>query len=149
MDPTGITSGFGFDGATGYSWSRRAPEAGPPSPERVIQLPDSANLEPGNGAFTIEMRYRTGESYGNITQKGQSTTPGGQWKIQAPGGIPSCLFKGSSGQVGTGAKTPLDDEQWHNLTCALTSTGVTLYVDGQYPAAASSAPPARSTTRSR
>ena len=25
VDPTGVTSGFGFDGATGYSWSRRPP----------------------------------------------------------------------------------------------------------------------------
>ena len=35
VDPTGVTSGSRFDGATGYSWSRRAPEAYPPSPERV------------------------------------------------------------------------------------------------------------------
>lgn len=132
VDPTGVTSGFRFDGATGYSWSRRAPEAYPPSPERVIQLPDSPALEPGTGPFTIEMRYRTSESYGNITQKGQSATPGGQWKIQAPAGVPSCLFKGSAGQVGTASKAPLNDERWHNLTCAYTSTGVTMWVDGLY-----------------
>ena len=70
--------------------------AGPPSPERVIQVPDNPNLEPGNGPFTIELRYRTKENFGNITQKGQAQTHGGQWKIQAPGGIPSCLFKGSA-----------------------------------------------------
>ncbi len=34
--------------------------------------------------------------------------------------------------MATGAKTPLNDEQWHNLTCALTSTGVTMYVDGEF-----------------
>ena len=27
--------------------------------------------------------------------------------------------------------TPLNDEQWHDLTCVLTSTGVTMYVDGE------------------
>lgn len=132
VDPTGVTSGATFDGATGYSWSRRDPEAYPPSPERVIQLPDNPALEPGTGPFTIEMRYRTSESYGNITQKGQSATPGGQWKIQAPAGVPSCLFKGSAGQVGTASKAPLNDERWHNLTCAFTSTGVTMWVDGTY-----------------
>ena len=34
--------------------------------------------------------------------------------------------------MATAAKTPLNDEQWHNLTCVLTSTGVTMYVDGVY-----------------
>lgn len=131
VDPAGVTSGFTFDGATGYSWPRRAPEAWPPSPERIIQVPDDPAVEPGDGPFTIELRYRTQESFGNITQKGQAQTPGGQWKIQAPQGIPSCLFKGSAGQVATGAKTPLNDEQWHNLTCTLTETGVTMYVDGE------------------
>jgi PKD repeat protein len=132
VDPTGVTSGFGFDGATGYSWSRRPPAEPPAEPQRVIQVPDDSDLEPGSGTFTIELRYRTQESYGNITQKGQAQTPGGQWKIQAPGGVPSCLFKGSGGQVATGALTPLNDEQWHNLTCTLTPTGVTMYVDGEF-----------------
>ncbi len=132
VDPTGITSGAVFAGATGYNWVHRAPEAPPPSPERVIQVPDNANLEPGSGPFTIELRYRTKENFGNITQKGQAQSQGGQWKIQAPQGIPSCLFSGSGGQVATGAKTPLNDEQWHNVTCVLTSTGVTMYVDGEF-----------------
>ena len=83
-------------------------------PERVIQVPDNPNLEPGDGPFTIHFRYRTQENFGNITQKGQAQTKGGQWKIQAPQGIPTCLFKGSGGQVATGAKTPLNDEQWHD-----------------------------------
>ena len=34
--------------------------------------------------------------------------------------------------MATGSLTPLNDEQWHNLTCVLTSTGVTMYVDGVY-----------------
>jgi PKD repeat protein len=132
VDPTGVNSGFSFDGATGFNWVHRPPEQAPPSPERVIQVPDNPNIEPGNGPFTIELRYRTKENFGNITQKGQAQSVGGQWKIQAPQGIPSCLFSGSGGQVATGAKTPLNDEQWHNLTCVLTSTGVTMYVDGEF-----------------
>ena len=132
VDPTAITSGVQFNGATGYSWVHRDPEQAPASPERIIQIPDNAALEPGNGPLTIELRYRTKENFGNITQKGQSASVGGQWKIQAPGGIPSCLFKGSAGQVATGSITPLNDEQWHNLTCAYSSAGVTMYVDGVY-----------------
>jgi PKD repeat protein len=132
VDPTGVSSGVEFDGATGYDWAHRDPVAPPPSPERVIQVPDNPNLDPGNGPYTIELRYRTQEKFGNITQKGQSTTPGGQWKIQAPGGQPSCLFKGSAGQVATQVTAPLNDEQWHDLTCVLTSTGVSAYVDGVF-----------------
>jgi PKD repeat protein len=132
VDPTGINSGVAFDGATGYNWVHRAPEQAPPSPERVIQIPDNSNLEPVNSTFTIEIRYRTKENFGNITQKGQAQSVGGQWKIQSPGGIPSCLFSGSGGQVATGAKTPLNDNEWHNLTCTLTSAGVTMWVDGEF-----------------
>ena len=132
VDPAGVISGIEAAGAVGYTWEHRDPEAYPASPERVIQVPDNANLEPGSGPLTIELRYRSGEHFGNIAQKGQAQTTGGQWKIQSPGGIPSCLFKGSGGQVATGALTPLNDEQWHNLTCVLTSTGVTMYVDGEF-----------------
>lgn len=96
IDPTGVQSGAGFDGATGYHWVRRPPEQAPASPERVIQVPDDINLEPGNQPFTIELRYRTKENFGNITQKGQATSRGGQWKIQNPKGIPSCLFRAPS-----------------------------------------------------
>jgi PKD repeat protein len=132
IDPTGLQTGVVFDGATGYNWIHRAPEAPPPSPERIIQVPDNIALEPGDQQFTIEIRYRTKENFGNIIQKGQATSRGGQWKIQAPGGIPSCLFKGSAGEVATGAITPLNDNAWHTLTCVLSSTSVSMYVDGVF-----------------
>ncbi len=130
IDPTGIQTGAVFSGATGYNWVRRPPTTPPASPERVIQVSDNLNLEPGDQDFTVEIRYRTKEKFGNIIQKGQAQSKGGQWKIQNPKGIPSCLFKGPNGRVATGAKTPLNDNQWHTLTCVLTSTSVTLYVDG-------------------
>ncbi len=130
VDPTGVQSGATFAGATGYNWVRRSPTAPPASPERVIQVPDNINLEPGGQDFTVEIRYRTKEKFGNIIQKGQAQSKGGQWKIQNPKGIPSCLFKGSNGRVATAAKTPLNDNQWHTLTCVLTSSSVTMYVDG-------------------
>ena len=131
VDPTGVESGGEFDGATGYNWVYRSPTAPPASPERVVQVPDDVALEPAGQDFTIELRVRFTDKFGNIAQKGQSATPGGQWKIQAPQGIPSCLFKGSGGQVATGAKTALDDGRWHMLTCALDSAGVRMYVDGE------------------
>ena len=131
VDPAGVQSGGVYDGATAYNWVYRSPTAPPASPERVVQVPDDIALEPGNQDFTIELRVRFTDKFGNIAQKGQSATPGGQWKIQAPQGIPSCLFKGSAGQVATGSKTALDDGKWHMLACVLDSTGVRMYVDGE------------------
>lgn len=132
VDPSGVTTGAQYAGATGYNWPYRSPTAPPASPERVVQVPDNSAIEPVNDDFTIEIRFRFTDKFGNMAQKGQAQTPGGQWKIQMPGGVPSCLFKGSAGQVATGAITAMDDGEWHTLTCTLTSTGVTMYVDGEY-----------------
>jgi hypothetical protein len=134
INQDGLDTGFSYLGAIGYHWARKGPNALPVAPERIIQIPDNDNLDPGpnSDTFTVEIRYRTRENFGNITQKGQAATRGGQWKIQNPQGIPSCLFKGSRGQVATGAKTPLNDNRWHTLTCVLTSSSVTMYVDGVF-----------------
>jgi PKD repeat protein len=131
VDPTGVQSGATFDGATGYNWVRRPPAVPPVDPQRIVQVPDNPNVEPGNAAdFTVEIRFRTKEKFGNIIQKGQSQSKGGQWKIENPQGIPTCLFKGSLGRVATGAKTAINDNSWHVLTCVLTRTRLTMYIDG-------------------
>ncbi len=129
-----ITTGWvNYDGAIGYHWTRRAPNQPPAVPARIIQVADHPNLEPGPavGTFTVEMRFRTKENFGNIVQKGQAKSRGGQWKIQNPQGRPSCLFKDGSGQqVATRVKTPINDNLWHVLTCVKTPTRVTVLVDG-------------------
>ena len=38
---------------------------------------------------------RTTKPFGNIIQKGQSSTPDGYFEIQAPNGIVQCLFRGA------------------------------------------------------
>ena len=88
------------------------------------------SLDPGNGRFTVEVRYRTTDSFGNVVQKGQATTSGGQVKLQQPKGIMNCMFKSPSGQAAIGSKTPLNDGQWHVVRCVRTPTDVTMYVDG-------------------
>lgn len=130
VDQAGIDTGFSFDGATAYSWPRRPPNLAPASPERVIQIPDNPDLDPMNDTFTIEIRYRTQENFGNIAQKGQATSSGGQWKIQNPQGRPSCLYKGSIARGATRAKVALNDNAWHVLRCVKTPTAVELWVDG-------------------
>ena len=129
-----ITTGFTFDGATGYHWVRRAPELYPPVPERVIQIPDNdlLDLNDSSETMTVEIRYRTRERFGNLTQKGQARTRGGQIKIQLPQGRPSCMFKGSNDRVSTRSPFALNDNQWHVLTCVRTSGSVTMYIDGNF-----------------
>jgi hypothetical protein len=131
VNPAYVTSGYTVSGATGYHWERRPPAVPPAEPGRIVQVADNPVLDPGaSGTFTVEIRFRTKEKFGNIIQKGQAATKGGQWKIQNPKGVPSCLFKGSIGRVSTGVKTPINDNQWHVLTCVKTPTAVFAYVDG-------------------
>jgi hypothetical protein len=127
-----ITTGFIFDGATGYHWVRKGPNQLPVQPERIIQVPDDDRLEATDASetYTVQIRFRTKENFGNVIQKGQATTKGGQFKIQNPQGRPSCLFNGSIGRVSTRATIPINDNAWHVLTCVRTSTRVTLLIDG-------------------
>lgn len=130
VDQNGLDTGFEFDGGTGYRWPRRNPNEPPASPERVIVIPDNPNLDPLSDTYTVEIRFRTREKFGNITQKGQATTRGGQWKIQNPQGRPSCLFNGSIARGATRAPTPINDNLWHTLRCVKTPTAVELWIDG-------------------
>lgn len=130
IDQSGLDTGFTFDGATGYRWPRRNPTAPPASPERVIVIADDPHLDPMNDTFVVELRYRTKEKFGNITQKGQARTRGGQWKIQNPQGRPSCLFKGSIQNGGARAPVALNDNAWHTLRCVKNPTNVEIWVDG-------------------
>ncbi len=132
IDQSGLDTGATYDGATAYFWTRRNPNEPPASPERVIQVPDSDLVDPGSDTFTVEMRYRTKEKFGNITQKGQARSRGGQWKIQNPKGRPSCLFKGSLGRAATRSKVALNDNEWHTITCVREPSRVTMYVDGVF-----------------
>ena len=128
----GLTSGADYQLATGYLWAFRDPTAPPAEPERVIQVPDNSTLDAGSDTFTVEIRYRTNNSFGNIMQKGQATSAGGQWKIQAPGGRPSCLFKDGAGNRSTVRSTIdlSDTGQWATLRCVRDANYVTMYVNG-------------------
>lgn len=107
--------------------------------EHVVVVPeaDDGSLDPGTSDFVLEVRFRTKDSFGNMIQKGQARTPGGQVKIQVPGGRVQCMFKGSLGKAspGTGSKNgantvTFNDNEWHTLRCERTQQAVTLYIDG-------------------
>lgn len=119
------------------SWTSRCPTCLPVQIGRVVQVPDDDSLDipDPSATYTLEFRFRTTHGYGNYMQKGQSTTNGGQIKVQGPGGRVQCLFKGANGnRVGTGSPTPLDDGQWHTVRCVHTATQVKEYVDGVHVA---------------
>jgi hypothetical protein len=100
----------------------------------LIVVPDAkdGSLDPGSGAFTIVLRYRTTHGYGNVLQKGQATSSGGQVKLQQPGSRLTCMFKTSAGTAtaGSGSVT-MDNGAWHTVRCVRTATSVTMYVDGK------------------
>jgi hypothetical protein len=115
-------------------WDRHSPGEGVDhGSEHLITIPDAADgsLDPGSGRFSVEFRFRTKENFGNVLQKGQSSTPGGQVKFQIPRGKLSCMFKTPQGTAtaGSGAKL-LNDNVWHIVRCVRTPTSVTMFVDG-------------------
>jgi hypothetical protein len=136
--PLGITGTIGNEvqvgtvvqGATGYQFPRLKPNTPPTHPEHLVRVPDQDAIDPGTSPYTIEIRYRTTNKFGNLIQKGQAKTSGGQFKMQLPGGRVQCYFKGTNGQVGVGYRTPINDGAWHVLRCVNDRTAVSLYVDG-------------------
>jgi hypothetical protein len=147
-EPTGSgtavdSSGLGHDGAIGSHvlmaggfahFDRHPPGEGIPyGLAHLITVPDAldGSLDPGSGSFSIEIRYRTKENFGNVLQKGQSRTVGGQVKLQQPRGKLSCMFKTPQGTATAGSgTTPLNDNVFHTVRCERTPTSVTMYVDG-------------------
>ncbi|HET6563595.1 MAG TPA: Ig-like domain-containing protein [Marmoricola sp.] len=130
-----VKTGFTFAGATGYQWTKTNPNEPPAKPERLVTV-DDGRLNPGYRDFAITVRFRTTHSAGNMLQKGQATNKGGYFKWQNVRGKITCLVRGYDEQgnrlskaVNSGT-TPLNDGQWHTLTCERTADQVTLRIDG-------------------
>lgn len=135
-------SGMGHDGAIGShvkmngsyaDWDRHAPGAGVYyGADHLVMVPDAADasLDPGTSSYVVEFRMRTTDKFGNILQKGQAKTAGGQVKFQQPGGYVSCLFKTSSTQAAVKSSIATNDGQWHVIRCERTTSEVRLYIDG-------------------
>lgn len=114
----------------GYGFSHLEPDTPPAHPQHLVVVPDYPVLDPGDRDYAISLRLRTLYQFGNVVQKGQATVAGGSFKIQLPGGKVQCWFRGSAGQVLVTAPRPVNDGQWHTITCTRYRTGVNLAVDG-------------------
>lgn len=129
-----VTTGATYNGATGHRWANLAPN-GPREPGRITNVAHDNRLNPGTGEYAFTVRYRTTRSFGNIIQKGQSGTSGGYFKLQNPGGVPECMYRGGDGsQRGVTAGRNLSDGEWHTVRCERRSDSVAMYIDGVYAA---------------
>ena len=126
-----IAAGASYDGATGYRWAYASPTAPPAKPGRIASVVTSPYLDPGDGDYTVEFRYRTTRNFGNVLQKGQNATAGGYFKFEQPNGFMTCMFKDrNGGQKAVISPIATNDGAWHVIRCELSSWGVRLYVDG-------------------
>ncbi len=136
-----VQTGASFGGATAYRWAFTSPTAPPAKPERLVQVPNNSKLNPGSGNYTVTMRYRTSQHFGNMVQKGQAGSAGGYFKIENPNGQINCVFRGvkNGSFLRKAVQSPavLSNNQWHTVVCARTSNKLTLTVDGTLVATAS------------
>lgn len=132
------SSGNGINGTIGsevvlngavHTFSYLKPNTPPAHPGHPDQITNS-RLNPGTLDYSITLRMKWTNSFGNIIQKGQSGIVGGYFKLQAPNGLVQCTFRGSLGNGGVGSGRALNDGLWHIINCTRTSTQVTMTVDG-------------------
>ncbi|MET8150469.1 laminin G domain-containing protein [Actinoplanes sp. NPDC049668] len=128
---TEVGTGLRLAGATGYRFNRLEPDSPPTHPGHLVIVGDSPNLDPGMRDFTMTVRLRTTHKFGNVVQKGQATVRGGNFKMQIPGGIAECLFRGSADSILVRSPTRLNDGRWHTVRCNRNGTGLTMTVDGR------------------
>jgi hypothetical protein len=118
-------------GGTGYRFPYLQPNRPPADPQHLVVVQHNARLNPGTGAFAVEVRLRTTHSFGNVIQKGQAGSAGGYFKFEQPNGKISCLFRGSVGSsTATSGTRRVNDGRWHTVRCERTSSSVVMTVDG-------------------
>jgi hypothetical protein len=102
----------------------------------IVQIANRKGLNPKHREFIFGASLRIGPAQAvrgsNIVQKGYYNQAGGQYKLQlAPGGVPVCVIFGDAGRIKVSATRHVADGSWHRVSCARTSTGVTVWVDGK------------------
>ncbi|GAA0899523.1 hypothetical protein GCM10009557_75450 [Virgisporangium ochraceum] len=131
-----VGTGTTVSGSTGYRFERLEPDRPPARPGHIVTVPDHRALDPGDRTYVVTVRLRTVYHFGNIVQKGQATSAGGNFKLQIPSGRVECLFRGSRGSRAVFARTRINDGRWHTVECERGPEGVTLRIDGRTEARA-------------
>ena len=126
-----IWTGVRVNGAIGYHFDRLPPDTPPTHPQHLAMVEDSRDLDPGDRDFAITVRLRTTGKFGNIVQKGQAASSGGNFKMQIPSGVAQCHFRGSRTTVQVASTRRLNDGSWHVVRCVRTGRGLEMAVDGR------------------
>jgi hypothetical protein len=131
ISPDAAAAGLVLHGSH-YTWSSRCRDCPPVALPRLVQVPDSVDLDIPDPAvrWAVELRFSTTESHGNILQKGHVDTHGGEIKVENASEL-RCVFRGANGTsvVATGDRR-LDDGAWHTVACVHTASSVSQWVDG-------------------
>ena len=118
-------------GATGHRFAYLTPNTPPAHPQHIwIPSRTMPSSTPGAADYTVTVRMRTTQTFGNIVQKGQSGHAGGYFKFENPNGIVTCLYRGSAGSNLVSSLRPSNDGKWHTIRCERTQYCVTMTVDG-------------------
>ena len=142
-----VKTGVATDTGRGYSFPGGNPLPPQPMPGKIVTVPASAVPSPGTAAYSLSVRYRTGNtSNGNMVQKGETGANGGMVKIELHAGVINCTwFDKTWTRVNPPASSHLNLSQqapknlWTTVTCARmranTATGwkttLTVTVGGQ------------------
>ena len=128
-----VKTGVQVQGAVGYRFPYGPPNQIPADTPRLVTVSSGA-MNPGDRDFSVTIRYRTTHDFGNIMQKGQHGSKGGYWKLEAPHGKLTCLFRGQVNGTLVGktvnSGVALDDGDWHTVTCLRTADQITMTIDG-------------------
>jgi hypothetical protein len=114
--------GYHFDAAVGTKGD----------PEHLV-LVDRKAMNPRTDQFKVFLRFKSDATDGNIIQKGQANTAGGNWKIETIAGHVVCTFRGSRGRDATSSRGIVTNGNWHRILCIRRATEVVLIVDGGIP----------------
>jgi Laminin G domain len=101
----------------------------------IVQIAHRKELNPKHRSFIFGAAVRVGPKQAttgsNIVQKGYYNQAGGQWKLQLASGVPVCVIFGDAGRIKVVATRGVANGHWHRVSCARTSTGATVRVDGK------------------
>lgn len=134
VGPDAVAQGLTRTTGSYYEWSLRCPACLPAAPDRVVKVPDrgsALDIPDNNIVWSAEIRYWTNKGYGNLMQKGQGATPGGQFKFENPGGRPKCVWIGANTRyVAVQPDIQTNDRVWHTVRCVKRPKSVEIWVDG-------------------
>ena len=125
IDPTGVQTGATFDGATGYNWVRRPPE---PSRRRRAGAhhPGAGQHRTSSRATPRRSRSRSAtaprRSSATSSRRARPRRAAASGRSRTRRASRRACSRARSARSATGAKTAINDNQWHILTCVLTST---------------------------